>query len=302
MNDVVFEINPIKDLENGQRFYVLTKLPMSIGWIEKLNLIIEKGRETLTFPLKHSKNENNYVYFEGVIDLETRAIYRYYFTYYANQELKFIKKENIVEDTKIIRDEKGKLSVNFNVPDWEKGKIMYHIFVDRYKRGSQDKLKVMPRRIIHHSFEEDVIVGPDEHGIWNNDFYGGDLKGITETLEYIKSLGVSIIYLSPIVSSQSNHRYDAADFSQVDPYAGCNDDLKKVAYISLIAVKPEYRRLGYGKKMLQHDIEYSKNKGMEKVRLEVRKDNEAAISYYQSLKFYFVDEEKLDSFYMECEI
>ena len=52
-------------------------------------------------------------------------------------------------------------------------------------------------------------IGPDSTGIWNNDFYGGDLKGIENKLEYLKSLGVDIIYISPIVQSQSNHRYDA---------------------------------------------------------------------------------------------
>ena len=228
MNEVKFEINPILDLENGKRYHVLIKLPISIGWIENMKFIVEKGKENLSFPLKHSKNENNFVYFEGNVDLDTRAIYRYYFNCLINGENKYIKTENIVESNRIIRDEKGKISVNFSVPNWAKGKIMYHIFVDRYKRGSKEKMKLMPRRIIHNSFSEEMIVGPDRDGIWNNDFYGGDLKGITETLSYIKSLGVTIIYLSPIVYSQSNHRYDASDFSQVDPYAGCNDDLKEL--------------------------------------------------------------------------
>ena len=67
----------------------------------------------------------------------------------------------------------------------------------------------MPRRNIHESWNEEMQIGPDSTGIWNNDFYGGDLKGIENKLEYLKSLGVDIIYISPIVQSQSNHRYDA---------------------------------------------------------------------------------------------
>ena len=119
-----------------------------------------------------------------------------------------------------------KMSVNFDTPEWAKGKIMYHIFVDRFNRGSNNELVEMPRRHIHKSWDEDMMIGPDKEGIWNNDFYGGDLKGIIEKLDYIKSLGVSILYLSPIVHSQSNHRYDTADYENVDPYAGSNEDLK----------------------------------------------------------------------------
>lgn len=228
MNEVKYEIKPIMDLQNGKRYHILIKLPISIGWIEGMKFIVERNGNKREYPIKHSKNENYFVYFEGDVDLETCAVYRYYFTCYINNELKFIKNKNFINNNSIIRDEKGKLSVNFSVPEWAKGKIMYHIFVDRYKRGSKEKMQQLPRRIIHNSFEEEMVIGPDENGIWNNDFYGGDLKGIIETLDYIKSLGVSIIYLSPVVYSQSNHRYDASNFETVDPYAGCNEDLKEL--------------------------------------------------------------------------
>ena len=121
-----------------------------------------------------------------------------------------------------------KMSVNFNTPDWAKGKIMYHIFVDRFNRGSQQPLESMLRRTTYNSFNDELVIGPNEEGIWNADFYGGDLKGIEQKLDYIKSLGVDILYLSPIVHSQSNHRYDASDYENVDPYAGCNEDLKNL--------------------------------------------------------------------------
>ena len=111
-------------------------------------------------------------------------------------------------------------SPDFETPDWAKGKIMYHIFVDRFNRGSNDPLKPMPRRTTYDNWDDEMILGPNQDGIWNADFYGGDLKGIEQKLDYIKSLGVDIIYLSPIVHSQSNHRYDTSDYENVDPYAG----------------------------------------------------------------------------------
>ena len=114
------------------------------------------------------------------------------------------------------------------VPDWAQGKIMYQIFVDRFNRGSKEALKEMPIRTIHKSWDEDIIIGPQQRGLWCTDYYGGDLKGITDKLDYIKSLGVSIIYLCPIVYAQSNHRYDASDYEKIDPYVGNDDDLKEL--------------------------------------------------------------------------
>lgn len=108
-----------------------------------------------------------------------------------------------------------------------KGKIMYQIFVDRFYRGGEP-LKPYRNRNIHKSILEDPVIGPDDQGIWCNDYYGGDLKGIEMKLPYIKSLGVSIIYLTPIVESQSNHRYDAGDYEKIDYYVGNENDLKSL--------------------------------------------------------------------------
>jgi len=227
-SDFAFEMKEIEKNDYGNRYHVSVEVPINVGWIDDMRIVFEDRDRVFAYKLKHQKNENGKVYFEGDIPLETRAIYRYYFSYYVNGFLNFHKKENIVEKDAIIRDEMWKMSVNFDTPDWAKGKIMYHIFVDRFNRGSQEDMILMPRRFIHNSWEEEMIIGPDKDGIWNNDFFGGDLKGIEEKLDYIQSLGVSILYLSPIVYSQSNHRYDTADYENVDPYAGCNDDLKKL--------------------------------------------------------------------------
>lgn len=222
-SEVNFKIEKVKDIENGKKFIVSIEIPTTLGWIDNVNFIVEDGNKIIPHRLKHQKNENNIAYFSSEIDLETKAIYRYYFSYFIDGMQYFCKKKKIVNNY-IIRDEMWKMSVNYFVPDWAKGKIMYHIFIDRYKRGSSEKLKPMSRRFIYNSFEDEMIIGPKD-GIWNADFYGGDLKGIIDTLDYIKSLGVTILYLSPIVWSQSNHRYDTSDYEQVDPYAGCNEDL-----------------------------------------------------------------------------
>ena len=223
----MFYVEEIDNIENGKKYKISVKLPSSVGWIDYINFVVEKGKDKLYFPMKHMKNENSEVFFETIVELETRAIYNYYFDFKVNNQIKYITKDNKIKNV-IEREDKNKMSVNFEVPDWAKGKIMYHIFIDRFNRGSKQELKEMPRRTIYKSFEDELIIGPNKDGIWNADFYGGDLLGIIEKLDYIESLGVSIIYLSPIVHSQSNHRYDAADYENVDPYAGCNEDLKNL--------------------------------------------------------------------------
>lgn len=222
-----FDIVELEDLDYGKKYGLKVKLPTSIGWIDDVELVIDKGYERIMVPLKHYQNVDEIASFIGEVSLPTSALYHYYFKYRIGTETKFIKKERI-GDTYITKEEMQKLSVNYKVPEWAEGAVMYHIFVDRFNRGSKEPMKEMPRRSIHKSIDEEVITGPDKDGIWNNDFYGGDLKGITEKLDYIASLGTDIIYLSPIVYSQSTHRYDASDYEQVDPYAGTLEDLKEL--------------------------------------------------------------------------
>lgn len=104
------------------------------------------------------------------------------------------------------------------------GGIIYHIFVDRFMRGGSTTLK------------PDAITGDDwrtmpEYPTYpgaplkNNHFYGGTLWGIADKLDYIKSLGVNTIYLSPVFDAASNHKYDTADYMTVDSMFGGEEAL-----------------------------------------------------------------------------
>ena len=95
MNEVVYEFKEIEKLENGNKYNVTVELPINTGWIDYLDLVIEKGHDTLIFPLKHKKNENNKIVFETNIYLDTRAIYHYYFKYKVNNEIKYITNNQI---------------------------------------------------------------------------------------------------------------------------------------------------------------------------------------------------------------
>lgn len=115
----------------------------------------------------------------------------------------------------------------FAEAQWFSGGIIYQIFPDRFCRTSLPETPY--RKRIHQSWDEPPYFLPDTdpktgRELWNNDFYGGNLKGIISKLDYIKSLGVSVIYINPIFEAFSNHRYDTACYETIDPLLGDNSD------------------------------------------------------------------------------
>lgn len=130
---------------------------------------------------------------------------------------------------------------NLDTPDWMKGVVMYQIFPDRFYDGdpSNNRLKQYSRGYEPVEYHEDWYELPDNpnykdregytgDGIWNNDFFGGDLQGIIEKLDYLKELGISVIYLNPIFQSPSNHRYDTSDYKKIDELLGDLDTFKEL--------------------------------------------------------------------------
>ena len=114
-----------------------------------------------------------------------------------------------------------------HAPDEFQGAVLYQIFPDRFfKAGSCDLSDKLGPYWVHDNWEDCPHYLPDEHGeILNNDFFGGNLRGIEEKLPYLNSLGVDGIYLNPVCMAYSNHRYDTADYRRVDPMLGTNEDL-----------------------------------------------------------------------------
>ena len=114
-------------------------------------------------------------------------------------------------------------------PDWFRGGVMYQIFPDRFAKGS----KKVPLRA-DAELESDWYEGMPEYAdipggkIKNNRFFGGTLWGVIEKLDYLKSLGVSIIYLNPIFEAYSNHKYDTGNYEKVDEMFGGDGAFKKL--------------------------------------------------------------------------
>ena len=108
-----------------------------------------------------------------------------------------------------------------------KGGIIYHVFVDRFNKGGRSQTHSDE---VFDSFDKGIPEFPEYPGapLKNNVFYGGTLDGIAHKLDYIKSLGVNIIYLSPIFEAKSNHKYDTADYSKVDSIFGGDEAFKSL--------------------------------------------------------------------------
>ncbi len=117
-------------------------------------------------------------------------------------------------------------SEDYTTPDWFKGGVMYQIFPDRFhKTGTMPDINGRVAR----KWGEEPYFRPNEYGkVLNNDFFGGNLRGIESKLPYLENLGVSVIYLNPIFEAASNHRYDTSDYMHIDPMLGTEKDLQSL--------------------------------------------------------------------------
>lgn len=118
---------------------------------------------------------------------------------------------------------------DFDTPHWLDGGIIYQIFPDRFYGSGEDKKNVPQDRFLCDNWaKQPAFRQTQEICRLGNDYYGGDLKGITEKLDYLKNLGVSCIYLNPIFEAHSNHRYNTADYMKIDPLLGDENDLREL--------------------------------------------------------------------------
>jgi glycosidase len=131
----------------------------------------------------------------------------------------------------------------FTTPSWLQGAVVYEIFADRFRDGdpANDYCRAGSTlgcptfyadvQAKGHPTWNEPVEDPRETGVFNRDFFGGDLEGVTQKLDFLQSLGVTAIWLTPIFDARSNHRYDTADYMHVDPALGGD-----AAFATLVAV------------------------------------------------------------------
>lgn len=169
--------------------------------------------------------------FSGVFTPNNVGVHHYYFTGVIDGRRRYIKRTGanigVFEGEELFQ-----LTVfdeNLYTPDFIRGGIMYQIFPDRFAKSGEHHENVPGDRVLRDDWYGVPYYRPDDKGIVrNNDFFGGDLKGIIQKLPYIESLGVTVIYLNPIFESQENHRYSTANYEKIDPLLGTEEDFKEL--------------------------------------------------------------------------
>lgn len=224
--------SPFGCIRQDEHCTLTVKIPVHCETLKCFAVIENDDGFMLKTQLFYKNTKLDYEIYSGDFSLVNCGLYHYYFNIVTKNTTFNLFKEGY-DQTNMEQGEKWQLTCfdkNYETPKFFKGAVYYQIFPDRFfKSGSPDlKDKLTPFKI-HENTGECPVYLPNENGkILNNDFYGGNLRGIEEKLDYIKSLGVSVIYLNPIFMAYSNHRYDTADYKKIDPMLGNDDDFKSL--------------------------------------------------------------------------
>ena len=208
-------------------------VPTSVGaWKAECVLTRDGDGLTHTCTMMPVSEIGCYTVYEGKFSLAHTGLYFYYFRIFKpNGSFRLFKYGDA--DTNMEAGDQWQLScipADFTTPDWAKGAVIYQVFPDRFCRsGNCDLTGKLTPYTIHENWEEEVVWQPDEKGrVLNNDFYGGNFQGIIDKMDYIASLGTTILYLNPISKSFSSHRYDTGDYKTPDPMLGTTQDFTRL--------------------------------------------------------------------------
>ena len=114
------------------------------------------------------------------------------------------------------------ITPGFHTPEWVKGAVMYQIFVDRFCNGdTSNDVQDCEYVYIGRPVRQVKDWGQNPSAMDVGCFYGGDLQGVWNKLDYLQGLGVEVIYFNPLFVSPSNHKYDTQDYDHIDPHYGC---------------------------------------------------------------------------------
>ncbi|MCI6165662.1 MAG: glycoside hydrolase family 13 protein [Lachnospira sp.] len=164
------------------------------------------------------KSDKMFDYYEAQIKVGTEKLF-YYFKVEAGKVVCYYNQIGAIKDLNPYYN--FQIMPGFKTPHWVRGAVMYQIFVDRFYDGDKTN-NVLDNEysyIGEHVTEvKDWNKYPANVGI--REFYGGDLQGVLDKLDYLCDLGVEVIYFNPLFVSPSNHKYDIQDYDYIDPHFG----------------------------------------------------------------------------------
>lgn len=206
---------PFGTLAAGQECRIRIRIPGECQAAEVCLVARER-----TVMLSKTERMGDYDVFRGVFAWEEPGLYFYHFRIRDKNGAYELFRRGM--ETNIGEGDCWQLSVlprEYRVPESFRGAVYYQIFPDRFAKSGDCSLigKLTPYTV--KDFQTFVPDTPDA-----SDFAGGNLRGITDKLDYIAGLGVNVIYLNPIFMAASNHRYDTADYTRIDPMLGGEED------------------------------------------------------------------------------
>jgi glycosidase len=238
----------------------------ALAGVSRMSLVVEKRRlegnqdvleysEVARVPMQANAEANRW---EGSHAFGEIGVYGYYFeaeikgqhfVYQNNSNAVYWTREQgsnglgmvaeMPESARTIR--RYRLTVHkpdFVVPDWARDAVYYYIFPERFRNGDRSndpKPGIDKYQDTSVEFHENWLDRPYKPGtgdgsdaVHNNDFFGGDITGIIEKLDYIAELGANTLYITPLFTASSNHKYDTADYRNIDPHFGDNADFSRL--------------------------------------------------------------------------
>ncbi|MFV0315306.1 MAG: glycoside hydrolase family 13 protein, partial [Anaerotignum sp.] len=204
------------------------RMPLEPSEYDFITITLRAGRDIELTPylcthvdrLPMKKIRTNFVfdYYQVVLPPTAEAV-SYYFCIEGDGFTLYYTKYGIFQDYQ--GEGWFEIFKNYHTPEWAKGAVMYQIFPDRFFNGDKaNDVLTNEYSYLGKSVKkiEDWYANPSLEDIHN--FYGGDLQGIIEKMDYLEELGIDAIYLNPIFVSPSNHKYDIQDYEHIDPHFG----------------------------------------------------------------------------------
>ncbi len=215
----------------GEIIHFTVEVPRALGASAVVLRISEDGGGDRDYPFSFISTSDGVDIYE--LPLDTAAIcsakehglFYYELLFLRGADTLFTNTWNYV-DFSLERESRGRFLLlvhtpDFSTPEWFKGRIMYHVFVDRFCKG-EGEVGERDDVIMNDNWHNGVMQYVEKQGepLANNMFFGGNLWGVTQKLDYLASLGVGVIYLSPIFTAYSNHKYDTGNYLEIDPMFG----------------------------------------------------------------------------------
>ncbi len=193
---------------------VTIRFRAGINTVDRVYLVHNGNKQPM---IKESYDEC-FDYYACEVEVENEE-YSYYYEVHMSRVVLFYDTRGVVREP--MPEYNFRIIPGFKTPEWAKGAVMYQIYVDRFYNGdpTNDVLSGEYEYVGDKTVRvEDWYKYPAAMGV--REFYGGDLQGVLDKMDYLQDLGIDVIYFNPLFVSPSNHKYDIQDYDYIDPHFG----------------------------------------------------------------------------------